>query len=150
MFLCGLTSSFSWAPSASIILVEAWLGRKVQNGLIHILVSWCWLSVECLSSPFHGFSSSTKSRVTSLHGIPEAVFQEGKARSCTLSWGLGFTCTSSFLPHSIGQNTLQGQTRFKVWEQTPCLDGVSCKTFVCVFPHTPQCIAKYMLGVQYF
>lgn len=119
MILCGLTSSFSWAHSGSIILVKVWLDWKVQNDLIRVFVSRCWLSVECFSSPFSDFSSSAqllKPGVTSLHGILKAVFQEGKSGRCKLSWDLGFTCTSSFLLHSIGQSKLQGQARFKVWE----------------------------------
>ena len=40
MILGGLTGNFSWAHSCNIFL--DW---KVQNGLTHMFVSWCWLSV---------------------------------------------------------------------------------------------------------
>ena len=114
MILGGLTGSFSWAHCCNIFL--DW---KVQNGLTHIFVSWCWLSVGCLSSLFLWFlilhlpPDTRGGFLTS--GILKAVFQEGKGGNRKLSGNLDFIDTS-LLPYSISQSKLQGQTRFKVWE----------------------------------
>ena len=104
-FLC-------WFPPGSLTQLHSagnWLGWKVDDGLVHMAGSWCWLP--------HMALTSREVLPAASHSGFWAVFQEDKGAASSLEAStLGHT-TLSLPLHSVHQS----QPGFKRWGTRPHL-----------------------------
>lgn len=112
-FLC-------WIPPGSSVQLRTagdWQSWTVEDGLIHIAGSWCWLP--------HITLTSQEVLPAASHSGFWAVFQEDKGGNYKFSWHLGsgtYYILTSATFCSSEPAWIQG-----MWKQTSPLDAQSCR-----------------------